>query len=180
MLNFILGGCVWFYFIHWPKWKKTNLHPYWWCDFISTNRASTIFLTGSAEPAISWLGRCNSIFLQAWKIHVLWFLVTGWLLVWIATVLLSSALLFLSHFADITIPGATRGMDASARPLNLKRWKVSNTVFWPLRRTEKTVYFLRGEELREQMGQNMLWITNGSVNLILIYVSSVVLALFVK
>lgn len=42
------------------------------------------FLTGSAEPAISWLGFCNSIFLQAWKIPVLWFLVTGWLLVWIA------------------------------------------------------------------------------------------------
>lgn len=36
-------------------------------------------------------------------------------------VLLSSALPFLSHFADITIPDATRGMDASARPLNLKR-----------------------------------------------------------
>lgn len=34
---------VWFYFIHWPKWKKPNLHPYWWCDFISTNRAATIF-----------------------------------------------------------------------------------------------------------------------------------------
>lgn len=82
---FIIIHLILFYSL--AKMKKKNpknLHSYWWCYFISTNRASAIFSTGSAEPAISWLGFCNSIFLQAWKIHVLWFLATGWLLFWIA------------------------------------------------------------------------------------------------